>query len=118
MGRVEDEVGLKGAASSRSHRFSIGDWERSTMQWRPVRRAKARTASRRLTRRAFIAYCAIPVGASLLAACTPTAPAQPAAPAATQPPLALQTQAPIQTPAPATAAPAAAKPAEKPAEKP
>ena len=33
------------------------------MQWRPVRRASgARPVSRRLTRRAFIAYCAVPVG--------------------------------------------------------
>ena len=45
------------------------------MQWRPVRRATgARPASRRLTRRAFIAYCAVPVGAAgLLAACAPSA---------------------------------------------
>ena len=85
------------------------------MQWRPVRRATSRHASRRLTRRAFIVYGAGAVGAtSLLAACAPTAPTSPAAPAATQPPLALQTQAPIATPAPATAV---AKPAaaEKPA---
>jgi peptide/nickel transport system substrate-binding protein len=88
------------------------------MQWRPVRRAKTRSASRRLTRRAFIVYCAVPVGAaSLLAACSPTAPAPPAAPAATQAPLALQTQAPLSTSVAATAAskPAAEKPAEKPA---
>jgi peptide/nickel transport system substrate-binding protein len=89
------------------------------MQWRPVRRAPARHASRRLTRRAFIVYYAVPVGAAgLLAACAPTAPAPPAAPAATQPPAAVQaTQAPIVTPAPATAVAkpteaAAAKPAE------
>jgi peptide/nickel transport system substrate-binding protein len=81
------------------------------MQWRPVRRATARHASHRLTRRSFILYCAVPVGAAgLLAACSPTPPAAPAAPAATQPPAAVQaTQAPIVTPAPATAA---AKPAE------
>src|SRR5687768_16227919 len=86
------------------------------MQWRPVRRATARPASRRLTRRAFIAYCAVPVGAAgLLAACAPTAPAPPAAPAATQPPLALQTQAPLQAPTMAPTAAPVAKPAEKPA---
>jgi peptide/nickel transport system substrate-binding protein len=86
------------------------------MQWKPVRRAVAHHASRRLTRRAILLYCAVPVGAAgLLAACAPTAPAPPAAPAATQPPLALQTQAPLATQA---AAKPADKPTEKPAEKP
>ena len=96
------------------------------MQWRPVGRVnRARRASRRLTRRAFIVYLAVPVGAAgLLAACSPTAPSQPAAPKAppaTQPPLALQTQVPIATQVAAakpTESTAVAKPAEKPAEKP
>src|SRR5687768_2717865 len=77
------------------------DLGRSTVQWRPpVRRASARSVSRQLTRRAFIAYCAVPVGAAgLLAACAPSTPAPPAA---TQAPIAkAPTQAPIVTPAPA-----------------
>jgi peptide/nickel transport system substrate-binding protein len=91
------------------------------VQWRPVHRAAAaRSDRRRLTRRAFIAYCAVPVGAAgLLAACAPASPSVPAAPKATQAPLAgAPTQAPIVTPAPAAASKPAEKPADKPAEKP
>src|SRR6266508_430638 len=88
--------------------------DREVHMWsRRVDRAPVRSASSRVSRRAFLAFAAVPVGVGLLAAC---APAAPQAPAATQAPLAVQpTQVPIQTPAPApkpTEAPAAAKPTE------
>src|SRR4051794_40195695 len=79
-------------------------------------RASARSVSRRVSRRAFLAYGVVPVGVlGLLAACAPSPPTTPAtsapAPAATSaPPAAKPTQAAlnvpqsITTPAPATAA--------------